>query len=338
MGFGPGAGFADSWSTNAAPTVGQLTPQVQSAEPLPSDPQHGAEPLKSSKSSKSSRSSRPKKKHRVVGVALVALVSLMIVGEGWRRMDQAPRNVEAPLADRSVTTNQAQPKRAPVVFTTPTTTLQLAPGSSAFGHYTTEQTQRRRERLRSNVRTEITVDRVAKDGSPLGHFVTEVRFASHDEYIMHATFTAEGGETTEFDVVATGGARYVRNSDLSKLGDRWLKNPTRLNVNLGESKILDLLGNWLQPHSQYVGVIDPDGFHFDRFTLEPKQTRTGGDVTVDASGTPFEMNVVDEDIRFLTDRLVPFVDHTHVRVFYEEPVDITVPTNVVSEAEFDAES
>jgi hypothetical protein len=318
MGFGPTPGAPQGWSGTAAPTVEHVAPQATSAAPTAKAP-------------------RPKKKHRIVGVALVTIVSLMIVGEGWRRMDQAARSSEeASPTTSSAAGKQAQPKRPPppVDFTTPTTSIALTPGLPAFGHYRPDQIARRLDRLKGNVRITMIVDRGPVE-SPIGHLVAEIRFSSDQLYSMHAESSINGEDTTS-DIVVSGRSRYIRKSTIPSLGDRWLQDPSEISTDLNEKLFLLFLREWDQPGSTYDGIENIDGFALDRFTIEPSEHVKAGDVTVDSSGTPFAMNIVIERMVPVGDQVQAVIDRTNIRVHYEEPVAIDVPTNVVSEADLKA--
>jgi hypothetical protein len=331
MGFGLSPGVATGWSTNAsiAPDTVSIAPATAPAQTI--------EPARTrANRPKRQTAARAKKQHRVVGVAAVTLVSLMIVGEGWRRMDEAARSAGGPTTVRS--TIEVRPNRppAPVDFTIPTTSVALSPGAQAFGYYLPEQLARREERLRANFRLTITIDTAPVGGGTEGKIVAEVRFASDDKYVMHATST-RGGEPLTFDIIQIGGARYVSTPDIARLGDRWVTQPKDLSFDIGERQILDGLRHWSEPGATYTGVTNIDGFPLDHFTIESSSQLKEGGVSVDSSGTPFDLRLVSEFLETEGDRVLTMISTVHVQVHYEEPVvAIDVPTNVVTEADLKA--
>jgi hypothetical protein len=323
MGFGLSPGVSAGWSSTA-PTTGQ--PERQAA---PTPPYRYIPPLEPDP---------PKKKHRIGKVAVVTIASLWLLSAGLRgvvRSDQttqrsstptpsivtrpritAPRGTAAPEAAAAPGSPVAPADDPPVSTVVVPSATRATPVRT--GAFTIPQQSERQRLLATNFRLVLVGE------SPTLKVDAEIRFMVRTVYSFEGNLRIDG-EDTHFEIVVIGSDRYVRSSALPELGDRWLVNPTSFGSGLVDLTILDHLGFWDTFSPKFLEAEDLDGTPVDHYSLGTKGNLKAAEVWADGSGIPLKISeeIGGEDAETDT-----------YRVFYNEPVQIVAPTNVITEADY----
>jgi hypothetical protein len=262
----------------------------------------------------------PKKKHRIVGVALTTVVSLMIVSYGWNAMDRAAHSGGG---GGSPATSPARPD---VSSPSPPSSATAGARGSV---YSKQQRANRQQVLSGSLRLEFL------GRGPSAGFNGTFLFAADDVYSFDSTMQMDG-EDVRLEVLIIGTDRYVRLSNVPNLGDRWIVNPLDIDTAFINHQLVDDLKVWDTFAPRFVASEAIDGIAADHFALSVTGKIAKADVWVDLNGLPRAISIERVPDAIPASAAADGGDVEDYRVFYNEPVEIVAPTNVVTEADLRA--